>query len=239
MTHKLSFAWPQGVACQENVNIGVWTNDRSCSFTLKIVVCVWYSVPSRLIWCCPTLSRPVLPPPVLKQRRHRVLQGPGVAVCGFSVSLCTVGGQRQYWGGRHGAGSTGYSYRPASVCAKSSLHTHNRHCVQFLPTPSFVLSGSLSLPPIPSTSSPPFFFCLEQVGLHWSRHLGCRWEAQISEGLRTDLGIRDCSPNLQDTKRWRLEWTWKKLSRVALQNGTTKGNKERTRNVTERILFYL
>lgn len=199
---------------------------KAVVFLLRIVLCILYSVLSCLIKCCPTLSCLALPPPVLKQRRHRALQGPGVSVCGFSVSLCTVGGQRQYWGGRHGAGSsTGYSYRPASVCAKSSLHTHNRHCVQFLPTPSFVLSGSFSLPPIPSTSS-TLFFCLEQVGLHWSRHLGCRWEAKIAEGLRTDLGIRDQSLNLQDTKRWKVEGTWKKLSRVALQTAWQRGTRK-------------
>lgn len=64
-------------------------------FLLRIVLCIWYSVLSCLIL---VLSYTVLSclPPVLKQRGHRALQGPGVAVYGFSVSLCTVGGQRQY-----------------------------------------------------------------------------------------------------------------------------------------------
>lgn len=107
----------------------------------------------------------VLPRPVLRQRGCAASCRPGVAVCWFSVSVGTLGGQRQYWGGRQGAGSsTGFSYRPTSVCAKSSLHTHNRHCVQFLSTPNFVLVLSLQflLPP---------FFCFEQVGSHWRRHL--------------------------------------------------------------------
>lgn len=140
------------------------SGEKAAFFPLWPLLCS-LSCTSLSLWRCPTLSSPVPPPPVLKQRRHIALQGPGVAVCGFSVSLCTVGGQRQYWGARHGAGSsTGYSYRPASVCAKSSLHTHNRHCVQFLPTPSFVLSGSLSLPPVPSPPLLLFFV--------WSR-LAC------------------------------------------------------------------
>lgn len=104
------------------------------------------------------------------------------------------------------------SYTQQTLC---SVSPHSQLCpvwIFFSPSYSLYLLYS--------------FFCLEQVGLHWSRHLGCRWEAQIAEGLRTDLGIRDRSLNLQDTKRWRVEWTWKKLSRVALQTAWQRATRK-------------
>lgn len=64
------------------------------------------------------------------------------------------------------------------------LHTHNRHCVQFLPTPSF----DLSAPPIPSASSFPLFCYLEQVNSHLSIHRGQRLEGMIWEGSKNRLG---------------------------------------------------
>lgn len=195
MIHKVIFnrasqgCWSR--KCKDTIGAG--TNK---SFSFSVDESLWCPVQSHPILCCPVF---VPLPPVLKQRRHSELKRPGVAVCAFSVSLCTVAGQRQYWGGRHGAGSTGYSYRLASVCAKSSLRTHNRRCVQFLPTPSFVLSDSFSISH--SLYLLSSFFCLEQVGLHWSRHLEYRWEALIPEGLRTDLCIWDHSLNCHNTKK--------------------------------------
>lgn len=50
-----------------------------------------------------------------------------------------------------------YTLTGRLVLCQVSLHTHNRHCVQFLPTPSFVLCAPPP-PPIPSASSSFFFF---------------------------------------------------------------------------------
>lgn len=79
------------------------------------------------------------------------------------------------------------SYTQQTLC---SVSPHSQLCPVWL---SFSISHSLYL-----LSS---FFCLEQVGLHWSRHLEYRWEALIPEGLRTDLCIWDHSLNCQNTKK--------------------------------------
>ena len=126
---------------------------KATVFLLWTVSCIWHSVLSCPILCCLTLSCSVLPPPVFKHYRGQVL------LCVDSQCHSAQLEDKdciEEAGMEQGAAQDTLTDRPVFV-PSLFLHTHNRHCVRFLPTPSFVLSGSVSLPPTPSTSSPPPF----------------------------------------------------------------------------------
>lgn len=80
------YTWPQGGVCQENANAGLGTNDQSSHFSIQ--VCLLYLIPWPVLPYPVAVLRLVLLFPVLKQRRHSMQQGPGVAVCVNSQCHC-------------------------------------------------------------------------------------------------------------------------------------------------------
>lgn len=172
---------------------------KAVVFLLKIVFSIWYSVLSYLIYCCPTLSCPA--GLLLCWSRGERCRGQ-VLLCVDSQCHCAQWEDKdsiEEASMEQGAAQDTLTDRPVFVPSPPFTHTTDT-VFSFSPLPALsCLALFLSLPfPLP----PLLFFCLEQVGLHWSRHLGCRWEVQIAEGLRTDLGIWGRSLDLQDTKRW-------------------------------------
>lgn len=205
---------------------GVWGVRRSFSVEDSPLYLVFSPILSYLgvVLHCPVLS---CLPPVLKQRGHRALQGPGVAVYGFSVSLCTVGGQRQYWGGRQGAAQDTLTDRPVFVPSPPFMHTTDT-VFSFSPLPALsCLALVLSLPfPLP----PLLFFLFRAGWLALESASRVKMRGQDSRGSKSRLG--QLRPLSQPPGHKKVEGgkNLKETQWNCTLNCMTKG-KERTRNV--------